>query len=158
MNITNLTEKQRQFLTFLSSNNKSRTPEVSLSLGFAIATRLAIPSSPIEDLLLFFKTQHQISADSTIYAFNEITILDKESVLSYVQKFYQHRYNSIYPKQGMFALNKERGLIDFFGLSKTFSEVELSIISEDPVTLTDYINNFQSIIDTLKLNQVGSEF
>jgi hypothetical protein len=148
--ITKLSKVSQDFINRLVSNNKSRSPEVSLAIAKVLTVQLPIPSSPVEDVCTYFKTTNQIEIEATLNSINELAIIDVNMILDYCLKFFMVRYNLAYPSKHVLVFNTDTAVIDFFGISRYIDPATLALIGAECVGLTESVNRFNQLIEELK--------
>lgn len=150
LQITKLSSISQNFIASLALNNKSRTIAVSIALSRVLSDRFSMPSVPVENVVLYFKTQNQLELDSMVSQLNELVALDISTVINYTIKFYQYRYHSVYPTFNIIALNKETAIVDFFNISKYFDKGAIEVIQDGPLYITEVANKFRDVLSELK--------
>lgn len=156
-NITLLTKPSLDFVTTLSSGNKSKSKEASMALGRVLAYKLDIPSAPIEDLQMYINQAYIGSLEALVFNINEITILDKEQIRIYFNKFFNARYNICHGNDILLSTNPEMALADFFKLSSSLSNDDIKFISDNCITLMSYVNKFKHVVNDLEQVKNGSQ-
>lgn len=148
--LTKLSQQSQLYIGFISSNMRSRSKAISLAVARIVASNLALPNENV-DIVQFYNLQHRMEVECLINRLNRLVILDVESTLDYVKKFYQFRYESMYPSQHVLAISKEFAIVDFFKISKIFDEATLNVIKNDPVIITEANLRFTQILSELLL-------
>lgn len=155
--ITKLGPMSQAFIAEMSMNNKSRSAQSSLALAKALTFCAALPSSPVDDTVAFYRTHVQFDIECKLNGMNELLVLDVKVVLDYCLKFWQLRYQSAHPTCHVFSFNKESGVEDFFGISRVFDKATIAIVKDDPAALAVFINKFKGMLDELFTAPARSE-
>lgn len=113
LTITKLSAETQEFLNFITSSNKCRTQLASIVIGKALASILSLPPTPVEDISNFYRVNLLINVQSRVSDLNELSVLDIDSVLDYVNKFYITRYYAAYPPKTIFCPSKDTAILDF---------------------------------------------
>lgn len=148
-NYSKLTPKAREFVVGLGSMGRSRTVATSIALARALVWNRALPSSPVESPVLFYRTQISPQVTDMICMINEMAMVDVTAVQDFAESFWMTRYNTAHPKPNVLALDKERAVEDFFGLSRTVSPETITLIKQYNTELTILINGFVELIGCL---------
>lgn len=155
--LTKLSQQSQMYIGFISSNLQSRSKAISLAIARVLASNLTLPNENA-DIVAFYNLQHRIKVEGLVNRLNSLVILDVESLLDYVKKFYQFRYESMFPSQHVLAISKEFAVVDFFKISKIFDEATLNVIKSDPVVITEANMRFTQILSELLLeNKDGAQ-
>lgn len=147
--LTKLTQQSMSFINYINSSGSSRSKQVSISIAKAISDSLPIPTSPVEDIKSFFKSNHEMSMLSTISKLNEMVVIDIVSIQDYAARFYETRYMLANAKLQTLAFKKETAVEDYFGISKIIPSDIIDTIKEDPNSLTVATNGFATVISEL---------
>lgn len=150
-NITKLSKPSQDFISQLTLGNRSKALETSIALARVLAYGLAIPSSPVEDVAGFFRSQHKVQLLGVVGLINELTILDLEAVVVCAERFYTLRYQAAFGDCYVMALKKETAIVDFFKISKIFDPVTIQCIEDNSLAITSMVNKFKTIVDELKV-------
>lgn len=148
--MTKLSQETQGLVSELISTNKSRSMEVSIALARVLVASLPMPTAPVDDITMYFRQQHKISLGVIINQINEIVVLDLSAVEDYCLKFYQYRYQALYPDKAIIALKLETALVDFFQISRCFDEASIACIVAQPILMTGLNSKFNKMLDELK--------
>lgn len=155
--LTKLSQQSQMYLGFIISNQVSRSKAISLVVARILASDLQLPEE-CADCGMFYNTQHRISVEHKLNRLNNLVILDVQTVLDYTKKFYQFRYESMYPSAHLLAVSKESAVLDFFKISKIFDCETIKVIEENYVTINEGNMRFKQIISELLLeNKDGDQ-
>lgn len=155
--LTKLSQQSQMYLGFIISNQVSRSKAISLVVARILASDLQLPEE-CADCGMFYNTQHRISVEHKLNRLNNLVILDVQTVLDYTKKFYQFRYESMYPSAHFLAVSKESAVLDFFKISKIFDCETIKVIEENYVTINEGNMRFKQIISELLLeNKDGDQ-
>jgi len=155
--LTKLSNQSQMYIGFISSNLQSRSKAVSLAIARVLASKLTLPSEAT-DITAFYNTQHRITVEGLINRLNSLVVLDVNTVLDYTKKFYQFRYEALYPSQHVLAINKESAVCDFFKISKMFDCAVLDVIKNEGTIITEANMRFTQILNELLLeNKDGAQ-
>lgn len=146
--ITKLSARSQQLVTDISGNNKSRSLPVSIVLARLVAIGLPLPSAKVECINAFFNTQLSIEVQSKLSTLNELLLLDIDSIIDLVKKFYGFRYEQVYGQQHV-LLRPETAALDFFRVSKYFDEATLNAIGGQSTMITDLTTRFIDLLAEL---------
>lgn len=150
--ITKLNQRDRSFLVSISNLGKSRSPQASVALARVLTNNMSIPSAPVENPILFYKTQNSITISTLIADINELCVLDVQRVQDYCEKFFLYRYHACHPTRHVLAICPETAVEDFFGISKVMSREIIDIVKNSSSVVCTYVNGFNSIIETIREN------
>ena len=151
-NITNLSKESHSFISELSLSNKTRTLPVSIAIARILSNELILPSSPVENIQLFYNTQVKVDLICGLSELNEIFIVNTKDIEDLVFNFYLLRYNSVYPCSHIIALSKETAIVDFFKISKVLDKATLACIEENCIYITGTVTKLLRLIEDLKGN------
>lgn len=146
--ITKLCPRAQQFINELSGNNSSRSTIVSLAIARLMSRKLPIPSSETE-LMSFFNLQVRLDLEKQLSDLNEVVAIDIQTIVDFTIKFYQFRYENVYPTKTLMAFKPETAVLDIFKITKFFDKEVLEAISSDCEKLSRYILEFNIIMDEL---------
>lgn len=147
--ITKLSTDSQQFVSELSTSMKSRSKEASLAIARVLSDKALMPSSPVEDIVTFYRTNCQLDMEAKVSEINELMVIDTKQVLDYCQKFFMLRYSFMAPKDAIFAFNSETAVEDFFGISRQFDRETIDCLKKCPQDMMRYITRFSSIHNEL---------
>jgi hypothetical protein len=147
--ITKLTAASQAFLAEMAATNGSRSAASSIALAKALTFCVNLPSSPIEDIDAFYRSQIEFDLQTKISTINEIMLLDVKTVQDYCMKFYMLRYQTAHPGCRVFCFNTETAVEDFFGITRCFDSATLTLVKENAAILTNRVNKFRDMIDQL---------
>ena len=148
--LTKLSKDSQDFITNLTINNQSRSLVATLALARCLAYKAELPSSPIDDVESYYRSNCQITDTTMISKINELSILDIDSVIQYAKKFFMFRYSVVHDDCYAVALNKEYAIADYFKISKSIDRVAIDTICEQHIKVTQYTNSFYKLISELK--------
>jgi hypothetical protein len=148
--ITKLSSESQQFLTSLTSANLSRSAAVTVAISKVLTDFINIPSSPVEDPILYYNSQLRLSLEQQISMLNELVIIDTAAVLDVCLQFFNYRYKAAHPSKHVYCLNKDTCLEDFFNLSRNFEQVTLHTIKNDGTRIAVYMNGFNRLLNDVK--------
>lgn len=145
MYITLLSKESNQFINDIFSSGKSRSTEVSFAVAFAVANKILIPTTKVDNLIEFYNQTNKHQVNGFLNIINETIILDIDAIIELVIGIYQYRYNTIFARENVLAMNTETAIEDLFGISKFINKDTLNIIKADPLLITKYVNNFHKV-------------
>lgn len=148
LSMTKLSKESQELVSKLAAEG-SKTLLASLAIAKVIAYGLDLPSSKVESVNQYFNVTHKIKASEIVFTINEIIILDTNIIIDYIIKFYNYRYDHLYPNNVVIAVNPNTGIIDFFNISKYFDNATLEVIATNPSKLTMYCNKMRNLITEL---------
>lgn len=147
--ITKLDSDCQQFVTFMSTGMRPRSVLASIATAKAIAARLMVPSSPVEDITNYYDISFQIEVTALVSRINEVFITDVDTVLDYARRFYFVRYFCVNPKGNVFCVNPETVVQDFFGLTIAVDARAIEAMKQNPVELTKIYNGTTKLLEQL---------
>lgn len=121
----------------------------SIAVAYVVANRQALPSEKMENLSDYYRLMLSQNVRSTIYALNEIMAIDVALIEKLAEAFFNYRYYTAFPPALPLAVRKDRGINDFFGLTKYFSDDVLTTINTCPDVITNYVNKLTVVIAQL---------
>lgn len=148
--ITLLSKPSLDFVTTLSTGNKSRSKETSMALGRVLSYKLDVPSTPIQDLNQYISQAYISSLEKLVYDINEVCVLDKELIKMYFIKFFNARYNICHGTDVLVSTNPDSALADFFKISSSLSSDDIQFISNNCIKLMEYVNKFKHVINDIE--------
>ena len=134
--ISNLTPAGQEFMNYLSSGKRTRERLTSLVLGRAIAETLQIPGGLVESVTQHYKVSSLITATSIVSGINELAVIDTDSVLEFVEKFFTYRYSVYHRTVPIVALVPDTAVEDFFGVSIFISKEDIALLKANPIEAT----------------------
>ncbi len=133
--ITKISSKTQLFISELNSQNKGKQLPVTIAIARLIAYELPLPSTEVDDINGFLKTQHGVDVQMRLNGINEILFLDTVGVMEYISKFYAVRYAQVSTCSHL-LLKPATAVLDLFKITRSFDEVSLTCIQDN----ADYIN------------------
>lgn len=149
--ITKLSAETQEFLNFITSTNRCRLQLSSIVIGKALASTLNLPGSPVEDISSFYRMNMLINVQQKISELNELTIIDIDTVLDYVYKFYMTRYYAAYPPKTIFCPCADTAILSFLGASYALDQNSMELIKAVPLEVTKLYNGFVRFFDEVNL-------
>lgn len=144
--ITLLPQQLQNFIVSLNTNNTSRDGLTTLAIARVLGDKFSLPTAPVTSIEAFFNMHNKAQLFELVSNLNELTILDTNAIIDYTNRFYKFRYEKTYPSTGPLALNVDKAIIDFFGISKVFDPETIKLIESNPIKLTDMCHKFNDII------------
>jgi hypothetical protein len=154
MHITMIPKKQLDFLTSLMTNNQSRSIVTSLALAKVLGDNVALPLGKVESIDAHYDFTYKYSNSQVLGAINEIAMLDISTVYELAKKIYGSRYATAYPDGPLLMMSKDKATLDFFGITRVFSDEILTAITENNIKLMDYYSNFKEIVNVFTSKHV----
>lgn len=155
--LTKLSQQSQMYLGGIISNQTSRSKAISLVIARILASDLQLPEE-CADCGMFYNTQHRITVEQKLNRLNNLVILDVQTVLDYTKKFYQFRYESMYPSAHLLTVCKDTAILDFFKISKIFDCETLKVIQDNHVAINEGNLRFKQIVSELLLeNKDGDQ-
>lgn len=148
--LSKLSSKSQEFVSGLTNSNKSRSPEASLALAKVLAYQLHMPSSEVEDIVMYSKLNYHVELMTKIDGINQLTLLNVEEVLEYVGRYYKFRYYALFGAGQTLALNSQYAVADYFDITKAFSKETIDMIVANPLDMTTMTNGFIQLLADLK--------
>lgn len=152
--IARLSRKSIDFVNYVNSSGLNRKESFNIALAYALTRELSLPSAEVTDIEQYFRIHHESTVFNRLGVVNEVLSLKDEIIRSHCRAFYSFRYNACYPAAIPLAMRDTRGVADFFGASKFFSENTLDVIDKEGPEITRLVNGFtEMLIDAIKENQ-----
>lgn len=148
--LSNLSPESQSAINYLSSGIRSRSLLTSVSIAYAIASHIPLPSTPVEDINEEYRFTNVIGVKQTLSQLNEMVILDTATILDYVERFYKLRYSVLYPTFEIYCNNPDTVIQDFLGAGSVLDPVALEAIKQGPIEVTKIYNSISKIILELK--------
>ena len=148
--LTKLEKETADFISSLVTQGEYKSKLVSLSLAKALAMKLALPSTQVEDAGLHFAMSHKQACLNAILLVNELITVNVDEVLDLTKRFDVYRYNCIFVQELVPYINKDTAVEDFFGISRVFSPDTIELIKEHNSKLTSYVNRFITLIEKIQ--------
>lgn len=147
--LTKLSKPSLAFINSVTNVGANRSEAYQIALAYVLARPLALPAEPVEDPVHYFRLQHEIAIVHALDDYNELAPVNVNVVKDLVLNLFQHRYAAANPAIIPLALREGSGLVDFFGLSKFFSEATLCVIEKDSEKLTRFISGLTTVAQDL---------
>ena len=147
--ISKLSLDSQNFLSSAASSGATRSLAFSIAAARAIANRLPLPSSKVEDLENYFSMTLKVDVLSTINVLNELFVIDCEKVTGLVENFYELRYSNLFPDEYFFS-TKEMPLSGFFSMPKYLPEVVIDEIVKNISVVSFYFSNINKLLNEFK--------
>ena len=144
MSITKLSRESQNFINKISLEG-SRSTIVSLAIARVLANGIPLPSTKVDNLNLYFNNSARLEIEQFIYKINELVLIDTKSILNSIIAFYSFRYYNLFPDNTVIAINPTTGIVDYFGISKFFSDEVIEFIKNESSKLTVYNNDFMRL-------------
>lgn len=148
--MTKLSSKSIQYTTELSTNNKSKSPLISLILAKTLVLDIPLPTSKVEDEKQYFLMNNKVDVVNDLYVINEIIAIDIDYVLDLILKFYVWKYERFYCKELGLIRSKDTAILDFFDITDHFALSDLETLSESKEETLYHQLNIKRLIDDLK--------
>lgn len=143
--ISSLSSNSIKELSAIQNSGHNLKRYFPLALGYIIARNVSLPVEKIEDPVSYFRIQHEITANRIISAINELTPFDVRQAIQDARSFYCFRHEAINPQAIPLFPNKEKAVVDFFSISKHFSNEVIELISNQNTELTQTLVRLSSI-------------
>ncbi len=78
------------------SNTAERCKVVQIALALMLSSKAAIPTLPVEDISLHYRTVICPVVTDIVAKVNEITVINYKEVLKLIESLYMIRYNAMY--------------------------------------------------------------
>lgn len=144
-----LCSKALAFTTWLTNSGMGRNKLTSLSIGKAIADSLQISSTAVTDTRMFFMTTHKLAAMGTVSKINEITLVDTDMIMRYVEAFYIWRTKVAYSFNIALCGDPNTVIEDFFGLNVYLDKDSIAELKKDPINAMKVYNDTSFLIREL---------
>lgn len=151
--ITKLSEPSKQFLQSISV--MANTALVEASVAKAIANRLQLPSSPVNDTSDYYVSTILVQARVFVGQINELRVFDVQSLLNQVRTMWLCRYNILYPKSKIYLIAGCDADEHFFGFAPFLTKQLDEAINANLAQTINCLNGFTQIFDDL--NAVESQ-
>jgi len=120
----------------LSSQGHARSVLFPIALGYVISRTLSLPVEKIDHPEQYFRITHDLSVQSMLSDFNELLPHDTKRSMELTKSFFQHRAYAQHPAEHALAFRDMKGIRDFFGLSRSFSDETLDLIKNHSADLS----------------------
>lgn len=149
----NLSNKTKDFINVTACGFK---PQVrNIGLANALAKYLVLPSSEVENQEEFFIDNCFTKVREDASAFNELCVIDVDTVISLAKQFWRLRYNALYQEERIYVNTLNATAMDFFGIGMVLSPEVCKTLSEeakDCITATNgYFEVFKEL-NGIKIN------
>jgi len=148
--ITQLKPDSIKFVSEINTSNRSRSLAMSITVAKLLANSISLPTTEVDNLQLYYNTQSRLELEEKLYKLNELIVLDVKTISDLVMKFYQFRYNSLYPCCNVLAVKQETALVDFFRISKVFEQSIIDCINQDYMYITEMTTKLLRLFEDLK--------
>lgn len=145
-NVVKLTPSQIDFLTSLQNGGRSRSKEISFALAYAISSALSLPSSPVDNLTIYYNSQVRLDVEALVSAINEVVILDTQEVRELCFRLYSVRYTMLFPELRVHALCPETAIEDIFRITRFVDNDTLKVVKTECVRVSNAYNAFVQIV------------
>lgn len=146
--ISKLSDSSKDFIRSISAST-TVLDIITLSIARVVSTRLALPSSAINDTSTYYGENVSNVARDLVSDLNEVRVINTTRVLELVKIFWTIRYNILFPKKRMYLIGNASPESHFFGYAPFInSQLDLEITSALPLFITCY-NGFNQILDEL---------
>jgi len=149
--LTKLSKPSLAYVNTLTSTGAHRTPAFTLAAAYSIGRELALPPGQVDELVLYFRLQHEATVVRHLDTINELAPIDVKAVKELVLAFYQQRYAAANPVAIPLLLRCGNELEDLFGLSKFFPEDFFCTLKEHGEAITRHISGLYTIQQDLDL-------
>jgi hypothetical protein len=153
-NFTLLDEKSKNFIVKISNTGMSKNISVSIGVSKVLSNRLAMPSSPVDDIESFYRQNHELSVIYSIDVLNELLVVDAECIKDITKRLYLVRYGMLSPKDSVLIL-PGTAVEDFFGIRKYMSDSLLNTVRLESASIMETQNAISSILTSLDKNKTG---
>ena len=138
-----------QFISAIMSMGVNRSKAWAIAVGYVLARELPLPVERVEDIVTYYRLHAQLDAFRLLDMINELVPMDTAYAKTMIESSYLQRYNALYPPEIPLALREGKGLVDFFGLSRVFSEDTLEEICCNSAKITNYITGITGLVKEL---------
>lgn len=149
-NMTKLDRDSTDFINYLISHNKASCPVTETAIAWAIAKKLTLPTTAVENIDSYFKMTNLLVVMAKISKLNEFVILNTENITDLVRKFYITRYYTLNPPDLCWCPDPETAVYEFLGLAMGLDTKTIEVIKSNPVQLSKIHNSaikfFNSVI------------
>lgn len=151
---TLLSKESNEFINDIFSNASSKTPEVSFSIAYALANKLVLPTSKVDNVIEFYNQNSKNSVNLFLSIINEIILLDLDVVNELIVNVYQLRYDAVFGRDNVLAMKPETAVEDLFGISKYINKDIISAIKANPLLITKCVNKFHKVFCELSTDSI----
>lgn len=144
-----LTAQTIQFISAITSSGANRSRAWIIAVAYILAQRLALPSEKVEDLGVYYRLHHATDVIEILGCLVEFMPMDSAEIRGLVENFYTFRYQAANPPAYPLAVREDKGLVDFFGLSRNFSDALLSEIQLCSTKITHHVTGLNKLLDEL---------
>lgn len=147
-----LNQKQNFFLLDLLKVSSSNKLEINIALAKALTRFHDVPTTKIDNLFVFYKTNNFAKNLEILNKINDILPVDDKAVEDLCLAFFKYRY-SLYQShcgyENVVWNHDTEKIASFFGINDYFDKDVLNAISQKGDIISHYVINFNSIIDSI---------
>lgn len=116
-------------------NMQSRNKVLAAGVALAVASRLPVPSAPVEDVGSYFNLQIGTLFQDPISDFNEACVFDMKAAAEFVRMFWMLRYSACHPQSALiFAEQSCYGFFDTIaGCALHVGEAVHTFVNEEKI-------------------------
>ena len=148
-----LSDDSRNFLNSVNSAFGKDKNALLLALSKAIANRLTLPTSPVNDIEEYYIMSNLESVRKLIGTINEICILDIDSTQQLIKDFWVMRYKVVHSSNYLLSANTTHGVLaSFMGFADAAGTVVVDTVANSGNAILNYLYNFNKVISELISN------
>lgn len=148
-----LSDDSRNFLNSVNSAFGKDKNALLLALSKAIANRLTLPTSPVNDIEEYYIMSNLESVRKLIGTINEICILDIDSTQQLIKDFWVMRYKVVHGSNYLLSANTTHGVLaSFMGFADAAGTVVVDTVANSGNAILNYLYNFNKVISELISN------
>lgn len=107
---------------------EAKSALIALTVGMVFASRLPIPSAPVNDAENHFTTQIKPVLRAWCSEFNECYVLDCPRVIDHARSFWLVRYQAAHPGGNLFVNTGGGFFNSYLGVSRVFSPDDCALL------------------------------
>lgn len=140
-----------RFINRLYSVGTSKSLITSVCIAKVYVQKLQLPLTPTGQLQTaeYFDMNLKIEADLFLSKINEIILIDKQTCLDLISRFYSYRAAVFFSTFSPLRVREDKGLIDFFCLDRFFDPVTLETIDKNGKITIELMNGFSKLFEVL---------
>lgn len=148
-----LSDDSRNFLSSVNSAFGKDKNALLLALSKAIANRLTLPTSPVNDIEEYYIMSNLEAVRKLIGTINEICILDIDSTQQLIKDFWVMRYKVVHGSNYLISANTTHGVLaSFMGFADAAGTVVVDTVANSGSAILNYLYNFNKVISELISN------
>lgn len=135
----------QELIKAVSENGRNKDVLMSAAIGAAIASRMQLPSSEIENFNIWYRSMCQIDVMSEISKVNEAVLIDTDMVHECVKSFLSTRLAAAFPPKAI-VCSRNNALCRLVGISNNISQAIQEAIDSNGFTFSLVYNKVNAFL------------